>query len=137
MKRCARWGIKLSYIAQVTPWALAIILGMLPVDSVQFELVTLRAHQPAQAWVRADRPATIFLNVTSPIYRQAMQGKPEARKELAAQIAHERFHLQHGPDEGPAYQAQIDMLRRLGARRESIDKILHSAHLIAPEFLIH
>src|SRR5207248_666076 len=43
--------------------------------------------------------------------------------ELAAALAHEQFHVEHGPDEGSAYDRQLEVLRQLGADQRLIGEV--------------
>jgi len=43
----------------------------------------------------------------------------EALREIAGVLAHEEWHVRHGPDEESAYNAQLTALLAVGARQES------------------
>ena len=51
-----------------------------------------------------------------------------AIREIAGVLAHEEWHVQHGPDEESAYNAQMTTLLAVGARQDSplYQKILRS-----------
>ena len=40
-------------------------------------------------------------------------------REIAGVLIHEEWHVRHGPDEGPAYDAQLTALAALGAGQDS------------------
>lgn len=73
-------------------------------------------------------PKDQSINVTdwSPTYENALKGNPDAIKALAAIIGHEQFHVKNGAPEGPAYDAQLEILKRLGAPQSKIDEIQRS-----------
>jgi hypothetical protein len=79
------------------------------------------------AWVVPDAHR-IFVLSTSTAYKRAEQG--DARL-LASALAHEQFHIDHGPDEGPAYEEQIRVLRKLGAPRGDIEAIAKVKSIVA------
>ncbi len=82
----------------------------------------------ATAWTDG---TTIFINDQSEPYQRA--GKDAVA--LAGAIAHERYHLRHGPDEASAYAEQLRVMRRLGAGRRDLDAVergLHAVQLAAP-----
>ncbi len=67
---------------------------------------------------------TIFVSDQSEPYRKA--SKKDARP-LAAALAHEGYHLAHGPDEAPAYAEQLRVMRGLAARPADIDVVERAA----------
>ncbi|HLG59839.1 MAG TPA: hypothetical protein VI485_31155 [Vicinamibacterales bacterium] len=61
--------------------------------------------------------APAFREAVSAQYTPALRGlcRPRAAlKIIASVIAHELWHVEHGPDERGAYQAQLGVLIRLG-----------------------
>jgi hypothetical protein len=56
---------------------------------------------------------TIRINMNTRSYKDALKG--DAR-ELAGSLAHEQWHVAHGPDEAGAYDEQLRVLRALGAK---------------------
>lgn len=38
-------------------------------------------------------------------------------------LAHEQYHIDNGPEEGPAYDQQLDVLRQLGAKSSVIQDV--------------
>jgi hypothetical protein len=57
----------------------------------------------------------IYISAASDTYVKAEKGDNNAVKKLASLIVHERYHLQNGLDEGPAYDEQLAILRALQA----------------------
>jgi hypothetical protein len=68
----------------------------------------------AEAFVH-EGGGVIYLITSSPGFRDARCGDRPSLVRLAAILAHEEWHVRHGPDERSAYQAQLMMLMRLGA----------------------
>src|SRR5205814_4624467 len=54
--------------------------------------------------------STIWVSTSSAAYKAALDGDAA---ELAAVLVHEFYHIEHGPAEWPAYNAQVQALRRL------------------------
>jgi hypothetical protein len=73
-----------------------------------------------EAFVRqSDR--TIYLVTSSQVFREAMSAREECGdrlsvRKLASILAHEEWHIKHGPDEKGAYQAQLTTLIRIGVQ---------------------
>jgi len=76
----------------------------------------------AVAFVRRGEHA-IYIIDSSPVFRAAMDANRELRgcrelellRLIASTIAHEEWHLLHGPDERGAYYAQLTELQRIGS----------------------
>lgn len=62
----------------------------------------------------------IHIPAKSEMYQRANKGDRDALKQLAGSIAHEEYHLEHGADEGPAYDTQIALLKALRAPRRVV-----------------
>jgi hypothetical protein len=77
------------------------------------------------AWT--DRRSAIFVSDSSDPYRLAQHGNAV---ELAALLAHELWHVAHGPAEAPAYAEQVRILRALGASRRAIRHVEEAARSI-------
>lgn len=93
-------------------------------DLPRVELVTQApvAHRGrlTQAYVRwSEGDQTIYVVETSRIYQTALRGEI---RPLVGLLAHERWHLQHGPGERPAYEEQLRVLRLLKAPRVWMDR---------------
>jgi hypothetical protein len=67
----------------------------------------------AEAFVRRN-PDTIYLLTMTAVFTDARHGDRRALRKLASILAHEAWHLSHGPDERGAYEAQLVELLRLG-----------------------
>jgi hypothetical protein len=67
---------------------------------------------------------TVFVNDQSEPYRRAE--KKDARP-LAGALAHEAYHIAHGPAEAPAYTEQIRVLRALGVHGRSFEDVVRAA----------
>jgi hypothetical protein len=65
----------------------------------------------------------IYIAAWSDTYKAASAGNRDAVIKLAGIIAHERVHIEQGPAERPAYEAEILMLRRCGAAPAVIDGV--------------
>jgi hypothetical protein len=81
-----------------------------------------RVSPLAEAWTvyNADGSArrTIYVAAWSAAYRAALTNRPDALYHvihLAGVLAHERAHIEHGPNEESAYIAQLITLERLRA----------------------
>lgn len=66
----------------------------------------------------------INLNNWTDEYRGASKGDKNMENVLAGTLAHEYYHVLHGPDEGPAYDEQLRVLQALHARSKDINKII-------------
>jgi hypothetical protein len=82
-----------------------------------------RVRPLAEGWILYDvdgRPLpTIYVAGWSAIYRAVLANRLDVQFDvirLASVLAHERAHIEHGPDEQLAYLAQLTTLERLGAR---------------------
>jgi hypothetical protein len=78
----------------------------------------------ATAWTDG---ATVFVNDQSEPYRRALKGDAVA---LAAALAHEGWHVAHGPAEAPAYAEQLRVLRMLAAKARDIEPVERAARLV-------
>ena len=73
----------------------------------------------------------IYVAAWSETYRAAAAGDRDALSKLAGVIAHERIHVSNGLDEGPAYEAEIAMLRRCGASPALIDGVRRAMRAVS------
>jgi hypothetical protein len=80
----------------------------------------------AEAFINADGGDVIYIVGDSAVYKAAKSGDKKALIKLAGIVAHERYHLEHGPDEGPAYDAEISMLRRVGADSSLVQGVIRA-----------
>jgi hypothetical protein len=72
----------------------------------------------AEAFVGQDT-RTIYLITSSSVFQDALQERKHCSetvtmRKLASVLAHEEWHVRHGPDERPAYEHQLTTLIRLG-----------------------
>lgn len=81
----------------------------LPIAPVRLPAEISHVIVRVDAWTDGQK---IWVNVLSPEYRRAVRGDGLA---LAAILAHENYHVAHGPAEAPAYAEQVRVLRLLGA----------------------
>jgi hypothetical protein len=65
----------------------------------------------------------IYIAAWSDTYKSASAGDRNAVIKLAGIIKHELVHIEQGPAECPAYEAEILMLRRCGAPAALIDRV--------------
>jgi hypothetical protein len=81
----------------------------------------------AEAFVRRN-PDTIYILTSSFTFRAAEAGDRGALQKLASILVHEEWHLEHGPDEQGAYEAQLTTLLSLGLRdgRPAFDEVRKS-----------
>ena len=95
--------------------------------------IDILAARPPQASPTAEafadsRTGTIYLIASAPSFRAAEAAQSSADecrdadslKMVASIIAHEEWHLAHGPDEEGAYYAQLMTLQLLGLGPNSI-----------------
>lgn len=84
-----------------------------------------QARQVTNAYIdRSGKPGITVLDDPQTAYRR---GDP---KELAGILTHEKYHVEHAPGEGPAYDAQIAMLRQLGAPKSMIQSVLDTRNSV-------
>jgi hypothetical protein len=107
--------------AAVVVCALA-LLGRSERTMPPIELVEVAPHLSAgvEAFVR-EPYRTIYLVTSSPVFQEAQRSREAcdseiAMKKLASILAHEEWHVKHGPDERAAYEAQLTTLLRLGVQ---------------------
>jgi hypothetical protein len=72
----------------------------------------------AQGYVLIGEPRIVLVTAT-PAFRQARRardrcGELYALREIAGVLAHEEWHVRHGPDEEGAYDAQLTALVHVG-----------------------
>ena len=115
------------------PLAAAVtLLGWFGDDVPPFELAAKRppdATPNAEAWVRfnADGSAVqiIYVAIKSRVYRDALNDYQSLVK-LAGILAHERWHLRHGPDEAGAYDTQLAIMTYLDANSAELAEVRRS-----------
>ncbi len=106
------------------------LLGRSPKDMFPIEFVNrppAEASANAEAYVLRD-PDRIVLITSTPVFRAAQHaGDPnrdmDAFRKIASIIVHEEWHLRHGMDERPAYEAQMITLMALGASSPLVSSV--------------
>ena len=97
------------------------VLGRSEASMPPIELIDMAppdVSSNAEAFVRRDT-GTIYLITSSAVFRNAATvrdqcGYSDAMRKLASILAHEEWHVRHGPDEKAAYEYQLITLIRLG-----------------------
>jgi len=93
----------------------ACALDVLGRGAATFPPVRFIAHPPpgvsrlAQGYALPDTGEIVLITSTEAFTQAQKSGckDPDAVREVASVIAHEEWHLRHGPDEGGAYDAQL------------------------------
>lgn len=90
---------------------------------VQFvEKVPAGVSQLAEGYARYTEPRIVLVTSTWAFAKARMArdrcGEVEAIREIAGVLAHEEWHVIHGPDEQGAYDAQLIALVYVGARQD-------------------
>ncbi len=102
------------------------LLGRSPASFPPVEFVD---HPPvgvsrlAEAYVLGEEGRIVLITSTE-AFQRARRATPrctdlEAIQEIAGVLAHEEFHLRHGPDEEAAYDAQMTTLLAIGVSDNS------------------
>ena len=78
-----------------------------------------------------NKDPNIYITGNSDNYHKAQQGDKQALIRLASDIVHERAHLEHGKDEMQAYDAQLAILKALGADQKLIKSVQASRDFVA------
>ncbi len=68
----------------------------------------------------------IYLANDTAVYKKASGGDTQATIKLASDLMHERYHVEHGVSEAPAYDQQLAILKALGAKQSTIDAVQSS-----------
>jgi len=119
------------------PLALAVtLLGWFGDDIPQFELAVERppdATPTAEAWVRYNGDGSavpiVYVATDSNVYRNAPKDYQSLVK-LAGILAHERWHLRHGPDEVAAYDTQLSTMTYLHASSANLAEVRRSLNWV-------
>ena len=126
-----RSGTRSQMLPQPLAAAVA-LLGWFGDDVPQFQLAAERPSDGtpnAEAWVRfkADGSAVpiIYVAIKSRVYRDALTDYQSLVK-LAGILAHERWHLRHGPDETGAYDTQLSIMTYLRASSTELAEVRRS-----------
>ena len=102
------------------------VLGRSEASMPPIELIDMAppdVSSNAEAFVRRDT-GTIYLITSSAVFKNAATvrdqcGYSDAMRKLASILAHEEWHVRHGPDEEAAYDAQLTALLFVGASQDS------------------
>jgi len=97
------------------------VLGRTEASMPRIELIDVAPRgvsARAEAFVLRDTN-TIYVITSSPVFQEATKvtfqcGYSDAMRKLASILAHEEWHVRHGPDEKSAYEYQLLTLIRLG-----------------------
>jgi hypothetical protein len=98
------------------------VLGRNESSMPRIELITAAPADVsvgAEAFVRRET-GTIYVITSSGVFQEAAaaarpcDGGSHAMRKLASILAHEEWHIRHGPDEKSAYEYQLTTLVRLG-----------------------
>lgn len=82
-----------------------------------------RANSPiALAWVLKGNDE-VNVNDWTKEFEEANEGDPEALIQMAAALAHEKHHVDNGPDELSAYDRQLEVLNKLKAPKKLVDNV--------------
>jgi len=119
------------------PLALAVTLLAWFGDEVpQFEVAARRppdANPIAEAWVRYNGDGSpvpvVYVAADSYVYRDAPRNYQSLVK-LAGILAHERWHLRHGPDEIGAYDTQLSTMTYLHASSPNLAEVRRSLNWV-------
>jgi hypothetical protein len=96
------------------------VLGRSEANMPRIELIDIA---PSAVSVGAEafvRHGTIYLITSSSVFETALRTRSQgctqsaAMRKLASILAHEEWHVRHGPDEKAAYELQLMTLIRLG-----------------------
>jgi len=121
--------------SQTLPEALAAavtLLGWYGDDVPRFELAEERPPDGtpnAEAWVCLNGDGAtvpvIYVASNSSVYREALRDYQSLVK-LAGILAHERWHLRHGPDESSAYETELATMTYLHANTVQLAEVRRS-----------
>jgi hypothetical protein len=110
-------------------------LGQLPesmqdtMPDIRFEHVDYSPYTMSRGNAMIDRKGehpAIVIKDGGPIWQSAKGGNADGLKNLAALLGHEQHHVLAGPSEGPAYDIQIELLKRMNAPKRMIDSVATS-----------
>lgn len=105
-------------------------IALLGVDAPTAPITIVHTAKPA--FVMSVAPAwtdgtIVYVNDQSEPYRRAAKGDARA---LAGALAHEAFHVAHGPAEAPAYAEQLRVLRALGAKARDVEPVERAMRIV-------
>jgi hypothetical protein len=91
----------------------------------------------AEAYVLAEEKRVVLITSTW-AFRTAEQaqnqcGQIDALRQIAGVLAHEEWHVRHGPDEEGAYDAQLTALTAIGAGPMLFNSVMRAKRRVADE----
>lgn len=129
------------------------VLGRTEASMPRIELIDIAppgVSARAEAFVLRDT-RTIYIITSSAVFQDAVKGDryqcgySVAVRKLASILAHEEWHVRHGPDEKSAYEQQLITLIRLGVGpgtgiyhsvQTSMNKVLEARKRGRPERML-
>ena len=106
--------------------------------AVQFiEKVPVGVSPSAEAYVLAEENRVVLIT-SAWAFRVAEQaqnrcGQIDALRQIAGVLAHEEWHVRHGPDEEGAYDAQLTALTSVGAGPMLFNSVMRAKRRVADE----
>ena len=114
------------------------LLGWSGDDVPRIEVVSARPPDRtamAEAWVRFDANGqaipVVYVRSDTEVYRDALAKDYQALVRLAGILAHERWHLRHGPDEAGAYTVQLSTMQYLHADAVQLAQVRRALMLVS------
>src|SRR5262245_25323156 len=88
----------------------------------------------AQGWVRYNDDGSampvVYVRTDTEVYQDAARQNYQALVRLAGVLAHERWHLRHGPDDVGAYTAQLLTMEYLHANTMNLAEVRRALRLV-------
>ena len=106
--------------------------------AVQFiEKVPVGVSPSAEAYVLAEEKRVVLITSTWAFrvaeHAQNQCGQIDAIRQIAGVLAHEEWHVRHGPDEEGAYDAQLTALTSVGAGPMLFSSVMRAKRRVADE----
>ena len=106
--------------------------------AVQFiEKVPVGVSPSAEAYVLAEGRRIVLISSTWAFrvaeHAQNQCGQIDAIRQIAGVLAHEEWHVRHGPDEEGAYDAQLTALTSVGAGPMLFNSVMRAKRRVADE----
>ena len=106
--------------------------------AVQFiEKVPVGVSPSAEAYVLAEEKRVVLITSTWAFrvaeHAQYQCGRIDALRQIAGVLAHEEWHVRHGPDEEGAYDAQLTALTAVGAGPMLFNSVMRAKRRVADE----
>ena len=116
------------------------LLGRTPQSfpAVEFiEKVPVSVSPSAEAYVLAEEKRVVLITSTWAFrvaeHAQNQCGQIDAIRQIAGVLAHEEWHVRHGPDEEGAYDAQLTALTSVGAGPTLFNSVMRAKRRVADE----